>query len=195
MLTSYSEYQFEKMLQEVGEAGTAGAVPGAVPMAPAATTAAPGKQGQNPQVQQQIKGLLTQAWNLIKQTPNAKQVQPVFADLLAKTGFSVTGYNAQAAQQAQAGNWQQQLAKPLNMPINPNTKDMLTHFPKLTQAIQQFARKPDEQQAYAVLLQNNQHRFPEWEKMIASGQMQPKDLYKKAYASSSPTSARSFGMG
>jgi hypothetical protein len=45
------------------------------------------------------------------------------------------------------------------------------------------------------MLKLNQHRLPEWEKMLMSGQLQPKDIYSKALREINPLSAKSFGMG
>jgi len=190
MLTSYSEYQFEKMLNEMGPPGvgsvdaTNAAVPMAPPVAPTpGGNATPGaKPGQaNPQQQQQqlgqIKQVLTQAWGLISKTPAAKEVQPLFAQILNKVGFKVTGYTPQPGQTAPQAPKKSQ---PVTLKgLNPQVISHLTYHPNLTNAINMLGRYPDVAEPLSRMMSDNQHRFPEWEYQMASGKMTVNDLKQK----------------
>lgn len=175
MLTSYSEYQFEKMISEMGPPGV-GSVDAtnastAVPMQPPAPppAATPGTNtASNPQQMAQIKQSLTQAWQLISKTPAAKDVMPLFSQILNKIGFKVTGQGAQmvAGQTpGQTGNTQK--AQPVTLPgLNQNIVQSLQQYPNLSRAISSLGRHKDMQQPLVQLLMmaaQNQ-RFPDWEK-------------------------------
>jgi hypothetical protein len=128
----------------------------------------------------QIKQSLMQSWSLVSKLPAAKDVMPLFAQILNKVGFKVTGQGSQMTAPGQQQGGPQKPAPPVTLQGLPQqVTAMLKSHPNLSNAINMLSRYPDVVEPLTRMVTDNYHRYADWEQQLASGKMTVNDLKQK----------------